>query len=163
MIYPLDAFKRFNERGYIVPVPDISVIEPEPFEGVVSVCALRFAELPEDLVKTAVIFRYALVVVVYDNDQIAAVFTCAVQTFVSFTAGEGAVSDHGDDIFSAAGNVSAFRESQCKGYGSRRVTYYEMIVLAFRGIGESRDVLVMRRIRERELSACQDLVRITLV
>jgi len=102
-------------------------------------------------------------VVVQDDDQVAAQVARLVDRLHGHAAGERAVADHGDDVVVPAGHVPPRGQPQRGADGGGGVPGVERVVLALLAFAEAADPLVLAQRREAVAAAGEDLVGVALV
>ena len=103
MVDVLDCAQRLHQRVHIVASLHISVVQTERFEQVQCGRAVRLAQRRQRAVHAAEILGYRHLVVIDDDDEIAALFSRVVQSLEGDRRAQRAVADHGDHIADRAG------------------------------------------------------------
>ena len=106
----LDLFERLDQSEHVIAGLDIPVVQSERHEQVRPTLAAGSAQTGERAIHAAVILRDRHLVVVHDDDEVAALFGGVVQPLERDGGTERAIADHGDHIAYAAAAVHAARQ-----------------------------------------------------
>ena len=82
----LHALKQLHQLCGIVTLIKIAVVQSHCTENIILGSAIRFTELFQRFVESAVIFSDTLVVVIDDDDEVLVVLSCVVKSFQSLAA-----------------------------------------------------------------------------
>ena len=111
----LDGTENLNERRNVVAVVLVDVVQPECLENVVCACALACAKVGKAFVQSAVCFGNGLLVVVYNDDEVAVYFRAGnVKPLHGFAAGQRPVADYGNYVFAATKQITRLGKTGCK-------------------------------------------------
>ena len=128
----LYLLERLDERGDVVAVFFVDVVQPERTEPVVLRLAVALSQFFEILIDAAVSFGNGLFVVVNNNDEIAAKFrTGYVEGFHRLAARKRTVADDCHDVFFAAENVATLGKSERERDGRGGVSDVKKVMFAF--------------------------------
>ena len=119
----------------VIALVDIQVVEPERLEEIAGIRPLRLAELLQRPEETAVVLGDGHLIVVEDDDRIAALLAQVVETLEGHAARERPIADDRDDIVLFALEVTRLRESASERDRGRGVADDEVIVRRLRRFG----------------------------
>ena len=168
MVDVLDLFEHLHERGHVVAVLDIAVVQPEGVEQIGFGGAARFAQSGQRSVHAAEVLGDRHLVVVDDDDQVAALFGGVVQPLEGDGRAERAVADDGDHVADAATVEAAHHVAglgQTAGQRDRGagVPEHELVVFALLGVRETGHLVIPVGIQIGLGAAGEHLVHVALV
>ena len=163
MVNVLHLIEGGDECFELVALIHIEIVQAHGTEEVVATSAIRPSERCEVLVKSAMVFGNRHLVVVDHDDKVRAQFGCPVKAFKCFTTTERPIADDGNHVARLAAQVATFGQATCQADRRGSMADDEMIVLALRGLGITRHVVVVRGLEKSFGATCQHFVGIALV
>ena len=124
---------------------------------------LCFTQFLKTLVNTAVCLSNRHAVVIHNNDHIRTQCSRIIQSFVCLAARQRSVTDKGNHVLLAFGNISPLSQPRCQTDRCRRMTDVKKVMLAFLRISIPRYVMVVCFFRKSTYAAGKDFMHITLV
>ena len=111
MIDVLHLLERGNQLVDVIALVDIQVVEPERLEEIAGIRPLRLAELLQRPEETAVVLGDGHLVVVEDDDAVAALLGEVVESLERHAARQRSIADDRDDVEPLALQVTGLREA----------------------------------------------------
>ena len=159
-----DAAEDVDQRGQVVAVFEVVIVEAEGLEEVQFGLSVRLTQQAQIGVESAVILGDAHLVVVNDDDDVRAQCGGRVEPLERLAAAEAAVADDGDDVLRAAQHIAALLQSGGQRDGGGGVSDLEVVVLRrFDRGAVARDGTRVGVVEEAVGAAGEDLVRIRLM
>ena len=158
-----DAFECGDKGGDIISVSDENIVKSHSLEEVAFSLAVCFTEKLQIFIHTAVVFGDGHIIVIDDYDKVGRLLACKVKSFKCLAAAQRTVAYNCDYIFAAALEIPRLSKSAGKAQRSRCVSDSKEIMLAFRRLRISRNIIEMLFVKESVLSACQHLVAVALM
>lgn len=163
MVNVADLLEGGDEGRAVVAVRHVAVVEAHGPEEVVLRLAPRLAQTGEARVHAAVVLGDGHLVVVEDDDEVAAQLAGDVQALEGLSPAEGPVAYDRDDVLVPPGEVAGLGQAQCQADGGRGVADLEEVVVRLGGVAVAADLVVARGVEVGVDAPCEHLVRVGLV